>query len=81
MRTAIRGENSLNRQNIFHTPWHFSTFFIEENVFKFRVFSYDLEIAETLENETVDAFIRSKNIRLKKVALFSNISSDIDNFR
>ena len=39
------------RPNISHTPWHFSTFFIEENVFKFRGFSYDLEIVETFGNE------------------------------
>ena len=70
-----------NRSNIFHIPSHFATFFIEENVFKFRVFSYHLEIAETLENATVGAPIRSRTIRLKKYVLFSNISSDIDNFR
>ena len=53
-------------KNILHTPSHFATFFIGENVFKFRVFSYDLENAESFKNAAIGATIRSPNVRLKK---------------
>ena len=53
-------------KNILHTPSHFATFFIGENVFKFRIFPYDLENAESFKNAAIGATIRSRNVRLKK---------------
>ena len=64
-------------QNMFHRPLQFFIFFIEKIFFYFRDFLSDLEIAETFENGTADASIRSRNLRLKKYADFFQISSDI----
>ena len=61
------------RQNMFHHPKCFRTFLIEEIFIYFRVFCYDLEISESLENATPNATIRLQNVPLKKYAFIFNI--------
>ena len=61
---------------MFHHPKCFRTFLIEEIFIYFRVFCYDLEISESLENATPNATIRLQNVALKKYVDFFTISSD-----
>ena len=65
------------RSEFFSSTKNVWTFLIEEIFILFRVFSYDLEIAETFENAITDALIRSPNLRLKKYVLFLNICLNI----
>ena len=61
---------------MFHHPKCFRIFLIEEIFIYFRVFCYDLEISESLENATPNATIRLQNVSLKKYGFIFNICPD-----